>query len=186
MEQCYINDQPQETLDAFIDELAGDMVSLKACSLVGRRWFWRSRKHLFQRVRFSSMGGSESLRNWSAVMSTGSTAFTQTRFLMTHGEVQPRCRRRFYYVPSHIATQGSVDDSSDTGPILLPLSVVRQGREFNSLLFLVRDIQSTFTPVALPQSHPECPEIMFTSPNSESRLPLTVRFNLRKPPRDHD
>jgi len=84
MRQCDINDQPQEVLDAFIDELANDIASLKACSLVSRRWFWRSRKHLFKRVRFSSMRGSKSLRNWSAVMNPSGTKLVQTRFLITH------------------------------------------------------------------------------------------------------
>lgn len=120
MRQSGISDQPQEILDAFIDELADDPAALKACSLVGRRWVWRSRKHLFKRVYFSSMGGPKSLRNWSAVMDPSGTNFVQTQFLITHGD-RPRYPCHFYDVPSHITTRGSVDASLNTGSIFCPL-----------------------------------------------------------------
>ena len=126
MQQPNINDQPQEILDAFVDELADDATSLKACSLVSRHWFWRSRKHLFKRVCFSSVGGSRSLWNWSAVMNPRGTIFIQVQFPMAHRD-NPRHPHHFYDIPSYITTRGSVDESSDAGPILCPLSIIRQG-----------------------------------------------------------
>lgn len=68
MQQCYIDHMPQEILEAIIDELAGDRTSLMACCLVGRRWIWRSRHHLFRWIRFSSLWGPKSIRTWGAVM----------------------------------------------------------------------------------------------------------------------
>lgn len=76
MEHPHTDKVPQETLDTIIDELADDKCSLKACCLVSRRWLWRSRKHLFSRVRFSSLRGSKSLRNWSKAMNVNGTDMT--------------------------------------------------------------------------------------------------------------
>lgn len=127
MRQRDISDQPQEILDAFIDELSDDVTSLKACSLVSRRWFWRSRKHLFKRVHFSSLGGLRSLRNWCAVMDPSGTDFMDTRFILITHKDRSRYPCHFHEVPSYITTRGSVDASLDTGPILCPLWIIRQG-----------------------------------------------------------
>lgn len=68
MERRHIDHIPQETLEAIIDELASDRTSLVACCLVSRRWIWRSRNHLFKRIRFSSLCGTKSLRAWGTAM----------------------------------------------------------------------------------------------------------------------
>ena len=47
---------PQELVDRFIDESKDDIKLLRICSLISRRWVHRSRKHLFQRIAFSSCG----------------------------------------------------------------------------------------------------------------------------------
>jgi len=72
-QESHIKNVPQETLDAIIDELSENRAALMACCLVSRRWVWRSRHHLFKRVRFSSLLGLKSLRNWGAVMNTNGT-----------------------------------------------------------------------------------------------------------------
>ena len=68
MQGRHIENIPQETLEAVIDELAGNRAALSVCCLVSKRWVWRSRYHLFKRVRFSGRQGLKSLRNWEAAM----------------------------------------------------------------------------------------------------------------------
>lgn len=49
---------PQEIVDEIIDHLADDkttrFVSLRSCSLVSSQWLYRSQKHLFHEMRFTS------------------------------------------------------------------------------------------------------------------------------------
>lgn len=79
MRKDHIGNVPQETLDAIIDELADNRAALKTCCLVSRRWVWRSRHHLFKIVRFSSLWGLKSLRNWGAVMNINGTSLLPGR-----------------------------------------------------------------------------------------------------------
>ena len=73
MERCHVDRIPQESLDAIIDELENDRRDLEACCLVSRRWLWRSRTHIFRKIRFSSLRGSKSLHNWSKAMNVNGT-----------------------------------------------------------------------------------------------------------------
>ena len=57
----------QELIDCTIDEVP-DMNSLKACSLVCRRWYPCSRKHLFARVELAS---ETDLQRWCASVQPG-------------------------------------------------------------------------------------------------------------------
>lgn len=45
---------PQELIDEVLDHLAGDMTTLRSCSLVSKSWIQSSRRHLFSSVFFTA------------------------------------------------------------------------------------------------------------------------------------
>ena len=51
----------QELVDKFIDELHDDIQALQSCSLVSRRWVYRSQQHIFYRIIISSQ---QSFQRW--------------------------------------------------------------------------------------------------------------------------
>ena len=130
---------PQETLDEIIDELAEDTIALKACSLVSRRWVWRSRHHLFKVVFFSSLSGSKSLRNWGTSMNPTGTSLLTGQIGLAH--VPHRYACNFHKMSSPVTTWRHLDHSSNFGALPRPLEIVRQGRESDALLFLMRDFR---------------------------------------------
>jgi hypothetical protein len=51
----------QELIDKFIDELHDDVQTLQSCSLVSKRWVYRSQHHIFSRIVISSQ---QSFQRW--------------------------------------------------------------------------------------------------------------------------
>lgn len=51
----------QELIDKFIDELHDDIQALQSCSLVSKRWVYRSQFHIFSRIIISSQ---QSFQRW--------------------------------------------------------------------------------------------------------------------------
>lgn len=51
----------QELVDKFIDELHDDVQALQSCSLVSKRWVYRSQHHIFSRITISSQ---QSFERW--------------------------------------------------------------------------------------------------------------------------
>lgn len=51
----------QELIDKFIDELHDDVHTLQSCSLVSKRWVYRSQHHIFSRITISSQ---QSFERW--------------------------------------------------------------------------------------------------------------------------
>ena len=51
----------QELVDKFIDELHDDIQALQSCSLVSKRWVYRSQHHIFSRIIISSQ---QSFQRW--------------------------------------------------------------------------------------------------------------------------
>ena len=51
----------QELIDRFIDELHDDVQTLQSCSLVSKRWVYRSQHHIFLRITISSQ---QSFERW--------------------------------------------------------------------------------------------------------------------------
>ena len=51
----------QELIDKFIDELHDDIQALQSCSLVSKRWVYRSQHHIFLRITISSQ---QSFERW--------------------------------------------------------------------------------------------------------------------------
>jgi hypothetical protein len=51
----------QELIDKFIDGLHDDVQTLQACSLVSKRWVYRSQHHIFSRITISSQ---QSFERW--------------------------------------------------------------------------------------------------------------------------
>jgi len=51
----------QELIDKFIDELYDDVRALKSCSLISKRWVYRSQHHIFSRITISSQ---QSFERW--------------------------------------------------------------------------------------------------------------------------
>ena len=51
----------QELIDKFIDELHDDIQALQCCSLVSKRWVYRSQHHIFSRITISSQ---QSFEQW--------------------------------------------------------------------------------------------------------------------------
>ncbi|KAF9642342.1 hypothetical protein BDM02DRAFT_3124646 [Thelephora ganbajun] len=51
----------QELIDKFIDELHDDVRALQSCSLVSKRWVYRSQYHIFSRITISSQ---QSFERW--------------------------------------------------------------------------------------------------------------------------
>ena len=51
----------QELIDKFIDEFHDDVRALRSCSLVSKRWVYRSQHHIFSRITISSQ---QSFEQW--------------------------------------------------------------------------------------------------------------------------
>lgn len=70
---------PPELLDHTIDLLCSERDTLKSCSLVSKSWIPRTRKHLFARVRFSTVAD---LQSWkTAFPDPSSSPAYYTRYL---------------------------------------------------------------------------------------------------------
>ena len=52
---------PQEILDIIVDHLQNEPITLRACCLVSNSWVSRTRRHLFARIKFDSVG---SVKSW--------------------------------------------------------------------------------------------------------------------------
>ena len=78
----------QELIDKFIDELHDDVQALQSCSLVSKRWVYRSQHHIFSRIIISSQ---QSFQRWCKNIPLASCPVsTHTRTLSilqpTHGQ----------------------------------------------------------------------------------------------------
>jgi hypothetical protein len=108
MQDC-IGGIPQEVLDAVIDELADDRAALKSCCLASRRWVRRSQHHLFKEVRFSSLLGLKSLRNWSTIMGLNGKDHPAGHVLVA--QMSPQARLPLLldpFVCRNVVTRGSL------------------------------------------------------------------------------
>ena len=60
-------DLSQEIVDMIVDQLVGDVPSLRACTLLCRRWRPRSRYQLFRSVKITNENEEHSVRRWSSM-----------------------------------------------------------------------------------------------------------------------
>lgn len=80
-----MNQIAQELLDKFIDELHDDVQALRSCSIVSKRWVYRSQHHIFSRIIISSQ---QSFQRWCSIPLSSCPVFTHTRTLSI---LQPSC-----------------------------------------------------------------------------------------------
>ena len=73
-----MNQIAQELIDKFIDELHDDIQALRSCSIVSKRWVYRSQHHIFSRIIISSQ---QSFQRWCKIPLASCPVSTHTRTL---------------------------------------------------------------------------------------------------------